>query len=56
MTACLVIGTIEHVRSGQTTMLLQLLVWPAIAACAALTALLTIVALATAAQLLRGRA
>lgn len=56
MTACLIVGTLEHFRSSQTTMLLQLLVWPAIALCTALSALLTIVALTTAVQLVRGRA
>jgi Tripartite ATP-independent periplasmic transporters, DctQ component len=55
LTACLCVGALEHYRSGQTTMLLQLLVWPAIAICAALSALLTCVALATAVQLLRKR-
>lgn len=55
MTACLVAGTIEHYRSSQTTMLLQLLVWPAIAICTVLSALLACVALTTAAQLVRGR-
>jgi TRAP-type C4-dicarboxylate transport system permease small subunit len=55
MTACLVVGTLEHYRSGQTTMLLQLLVWPAIAICTVLSALLTCAALATAAQLIRQR-
>jgi TRAP-type C4-dicarboxylate transport system permease small subunit len=55
MTACLIAGTLEHYRSGQTTMLLQLLVWPAIALCTVLSALLTCVALTTAAQLIRGR-
>jgi Tripartite ATP-independent periplasmic transporters, DctQ component len=56
LTACLVVGTIEHYRSGQTTMLLQLVVWPAIAISAALCLLLTCVALATAARSIRGRA
>lgn len=55
LTACLATGTVEHYRSGQTTMLLQLAVWPAIAVCAALAFLLTCVALATAASLVRGR-
>jgi len=55
LTACLATGTIEHYRSGQTTMLLQLAVWPAIAVSAALCLLLTGVALATAARSIRGR-
>ena len=36
LTACLVTGVIEHYRSGQTTMLLQLIVWPALGFCAVL--------------------
>ena len=55
LTACLVVGTIEHYRSGQTTMLLQIIVWPAIAISTALLLLLTCVALATAVRLIRGR-
>ena len=55
MTACLIAGTLEHIRSSQTIMLLQLLVWPAIAICTVLAALLTCVALTTAVQLARGR-
>ena len=35
LTACLMTGVIEHYRSGQTTMLLQVIVWPALALCAA---------------------
>lgn len=54
LTACLVIGTLEHYRSGQTTMLLQIIVWPAIAISTLLLLLLTCVALATAARLIRG--
>lgn len=56
LAACLATGTIEHYRSGQTTMLLQLVVWPAIAVSAALCLLLSCVALATAARSIRGRA
>ena len=56
LTACLVAGTLDHIRSGQTTMLLQLLVWPAIAICTLLAALLTCVAVATAVRLVRRRA
>ncbi len=54
LTAALVVGTLEHIRSGQTTMLLQLIVWPAIALSTALLALLTLVALSTAVRLIRG--
>ena len=56
LTACLFVGTLEHYRSGQTTMLLQFLIWPAIAICTVLSALLACAALATAIQLLRRRA
>jgi len=56
LTACLATGTVEHYRSGQTTMLLQLAVWPAIAVSAALCLLLTGVALSTAARSIRVRA
>jgi hypothetical protein len=55
LTACLVTGVIEHYRSGQTTMLLQLIVWPALAFCAVLCGLLTCTALVTAAMRIRGR-
>jgi hypothetical protein len=54
LTACLMVGTVEHYRSGQTTMLLQIIVWPAIAISALLLALLTCVALMTAIRLVRG--
>lgn len=56
MSVCLMTGALEHYRSSQTTMLLQLIVWPAIAICTALSFLLACVALATAVQLIRGRA
>ena len=49
-------NTLDHIRNGQTTMVLQVPIWPAIAICTALALLLTGVALATAARLLRGRA
>ena len=53
LAVCLMDGAFEHYRSGQTTMLLQLAVWPAIAISAALMVLLTFVALATALRQLR---
>jgi Tripartite ATP-independent periplasmic transporters, DctQ component len=56
LTACLTVGTLEHYRSGQTTMLLQIIAWPAIAISTLLLLLLTCVALATATRLIRGRA
>ena len=52
---CLIDGAIEHYRSGQTTMLLQLIIWPAIAISAVLLVLLTCVALATASDSSRRR-
>ncbi len=55
LTWCLVVGTLEHYRSGQTTMLLQLIVWPAIAISTALLFLLTCVALSTAIARFRSR-
>jgi TRAP-type C4-dicarboxylate transport system permease small subunit len=48
-------GALEHYRSGQTTMLLQLIVWPALALCTLLCFLLAFTALATAAARVRGR-
>jgi TRAP-type C4-dicarboxylate transport system permease small subunit len=53
LAVCLIDGAYEHYRSGQTTMLLQIAIWPAIALSAALMVLLTVVALATALKLVR---
>jgi hypothetical protein len=55
LTTCLMTGVIEHYRSGQTTMLLQLIVWPALALCTLLCLMLTCTALATAAMRIWGR-
>ena len=55
LAAALVADALDHYRSGQTTMLLQIIVWPAIALSAVLLMLLTCVALATALRLVRGR-
>jgi len=55
LAACLTTGVIEHFRSGQTTMLLQLIVWPALALCAIFAWMLVAVALATAVMQIRGR-
>lgn len=52
---CMWAGVLEHYRSGQTTMLLQIIVWPALALCATLALLLACVALVTATGLIRGR-
>ena len=46
-------GAMEALRNRETTMQLQLLVWPAIAICAALSLLLFFSALLSAARLLR---
>ena len=55
LTACMVAGTRDFIRSGETTMMLQLIVWPAIALCTALSGLLTLVAIITAVEVARGR-
>jgi TRAP-type C4-dicarboxylate transport system permease small subunit len=52
---CMVFGVIEHYRSGQTTMLLQIIVWPALAICTALAFLVALVCVATAMRLIQGR-
>jgi TRAP-type C4-dicarboxylate transport system permease small subunit len=44
-------GTQDAIRSGETTMQLQLIVWPVIGLCAALCLLCAVTALATAARL-----
>ena len=53
LTWCLAVGALEHYRSGQTTMLLQIIAWPAIAISTVLLALLTCVAVSTAVARLR---
>ncbi len=55
LTWCLAVGTIEHYQSGQTTMLLQIIAWPAIAISTLLLALLTCVAISTAIARLRAQ-
>jgi TRAP-type mannitol/chloroaromatic compound transport system permease small subunit len=54
LTWCMVQGTMDFHRSGETTMMLQLIVWPAIAVCTLLSALLSLVALITAVRVARG--
>lgn len=49
-------GALEALKSRETTMQLQLLVWPAIAICALLAALLVVSALISAARLVRSPA
>jgi TRAP-type C4-dicarboxylate transport system permease small subunit len=51
----LFIGALDALRTGETTMQLQLAVWPAIALSAALCALLTLTCIATALRLLGAR-
>lgn len=55
LTACMVVGTRDFIKSGETTMMLQLIVWPAIAVCTVLSGLLTLVALITAVKVARGQ-
>jgi TRAP-type C4-dicarboxylate transport system permease small subunit len=55
LSASLITGALEHYRTAQTTMLLQIPVWPALAICAVLCCCLVLVTLATAINLLRGR-
>jgi TRAP-type C4-dicarboxylate transport system permease small subunit len=51
----LFVGAREAMRSGETTMQLQLIMWPAIAVAAVLCLLLSITALMTAAGLIKDR-
>lgn len=53
---CLLTGGVEHLRNGQTTMMLQLIIWPAIMICAALCVVLALVCFTTAVAIFRGRA
>jgi TRAP-type C4-dicarboxylate transport system permease small subunit len=55
LTWCMVLGTMDFYRSGETTMMLQLIVWPAIAVCTVLSGLITLVAIVTAVQVARGQ-
>lgn len=55
LTWCMVLGTMDFFRSGETTMMLQLIVWPAIAVCTVLSGLITLVAVITAVQVARGQ-
>lgn len=54
LTWCMIQGTMDFLRSGETTMMLQLIVWPAIAACTVLSGLLTLIAIITAVRVARG--
>jgi TRAP-type C4-dicarboxylate transport system permease small subunit len=51
----LMTGALEHLRNGQTTMMLQLIIWPAIMICAVLCGVLALVAFVTGIALIRGR-
>lgn len=55
LTYCLVNGALGMLASGETTMQRQLVLWPSIALCAALSGLVAITAAATAVRLLRAR-
>ncbi len=50
---CLVIGSLEALKSGETTMQRQIVLWPSIALATALCLLLAVTCLVTAAQLIR---
>jgi len=52
---CLLNGTAEMLRNGTTTMVLGLAVWPAIAACMTLAAVLAVTACVSGLRLIAGR-
>ena len=52
---CLLNGASDMYRNGTTTMVLGLVVWPAVAACMALACVLAITACVTGFRLLSGR-
>ena len=52
LTYCLIHGTLSAFHSGETTMQRQLLIWPSIALCTALAALVSVTALATGLRLM----
>jgi TRAP-type C4-dicarboxylate transport system permease small subunit len=54
LTYCLMHGTLGAIRSGETTMQRQLLIWPSIALCAALAGLVAVTAFGTAVRLFTG--
>lgn len=55
LTSAMVLGTRDYYQSGETTMMLQLAIWPAVALCTLLSAFLILVSLSTAARALGGR-
>ena len=52
LTTCLVYGTLGAITSGETTMQRQLVLWPSILLCTALSALLVVTAVVTALRLI----
>lgn len=52
---CLVLGTRDYVRSGETMMMHAILLWPAIATCTALCALTVMSTLVSMTRMVRGR-
>jgi TRAP-type C4-dicarboxylate transport system permease small subunit len=55
LTYALVLGSRDMLRSGETTMMRQILVWPAIMICTVLAGLTVLSALVSATRLVRGR-
>jgi TRAP-type C4-dicarboxylate transport system permease small subunit len=55
LTYCLVFGTLGALRSGETTMQRQIVLWPSIAICTALAGLVALTALLTAARLIASK-
>lgn len=51
---CLVLGTRDYIRSGETTMMLQIVLWPSILIATVLCWLLVLASIATAYERLRG--
>ena len=55
LTYCLVFGTLGAITSGETTMQRQILLWPSIALCTALSGLLVVTSIATALRLITSK-
>ena len=56
LTYCFVLGTRDYIRSGETTMMHAILLWPAIATCMALCGLTTLSAIVSMLRLFSRRA
>ena len=56
LTYCLVFGTLSAYASGETTMQRQIVLWPSIALCTALSALLVVTTMGTALKLMTKKA